>query len=71
MEKLTAVRIVYDFPVAGHLCTDGIVHYIKLGRRAGLQQPQGACPNCQMIFQYQRPQPSKVRHFDENGATHF
>jgi hypothetical protein len=71
MENSTAVRIVYDFPVAGHLCTDGAVRYIKMARRAGLAQPQGVCPTCQIIFQYQKPQRSKVRHFGENGATHF
>ena len=71
MENSTSVRIVYDFPVAGHLCTDGAVRYIKMARRAGLPQPQGTCPQCQTTFQYQKPQRSKVRHFGENGATHF
>jgi hypothetical protein len=71
MEKSTAVRIVYDFPVAGHLCTDGAVRYIKMARRAGVAQHQGMCPQCQITFQYQKPQRSKVRHFDTNGATHF
>jgi hypothetical protein len=71
MEKSSAVRIVYDFPVAGHLCTDGAVRYIKMARRAGVAQLQGVCPQCQIVFQYQKPQRSKVRHFDANGATHF
>jgi len=36
-----------------------------------MAQPQGTCPQCQTTFQYQKPQRSKVRHFGENGATHF
>ena len=71
MENSPAVRTVYDFPVAGHLCTDGAVRYIKLARRPGNVRPQGVCPQCQTTFQYQKPQRSKVRHFGENGATHF
>ena len=71
MEKLTAIRTVYDFPVAGHLCADGAVRYVKLSRRAGQLQPQGVCPQCQTAFQYQKPQRSKVRHASGAGATHF
>jgi hypothetical protein len=67
----TAIRTVYDFPVAGHLCEDGAVRYIKLSRRTGNTQPQGVCPQCQTSFQYQKPQRSKVRHHGEAGATHF
>jgi hypothetical protein len=64
----TAIRTVYDFPVAGHLCEDGTVRYIKLSRRPGNTQPQGVCPQCQTSFQYQKPQRSKVRHYSEAGA---
>jgi hypothetical protein len=71
MENSTAVRIVYDFPVAGHLCTDGVVRYIKLARRAGIVQPHGECPHCHITFQYCKPQRSKVRHPHEHGATQF
>jgi hypothetical protein len=68
----SAVRTVYDFPVAGHLCSDGAVRYVKLVRRTGQPQPQGSCPQCQIAFQYQKPQRSKVRHpAGEQGATHF
>jgi hypothetical protein len=71
MENQTAVRTVYDFPVAGHLCSDGAVRYIKLVRQARNTQPQGTCPQCQIAFQYQKPQRSKVRHYGDTGATHF
>jgi hypothetical protein len=71
MEDLTAVRTVYDFPVAGHLCTDGSVHYVKLVRRPGNPQPQGVCSLCQTAFQYQKPQRSRVRHHSSEGASHF
>jgi len=71
MESSTTVRIVYDFPVAGHLCTDGAVRYVKMARRAGSAQTQGVCPRCQITFQYQKPQRPKLRHFGENGASHF
>ena len=68
----SAVRTVYDFPVAGHLCSDGAVRYVKLVRRTGQPQPQGTCVECQVAFQYQKPQRSKVRHpAGEEGATHF
>ena len=68
----SAVRTVYDFPVAAHLCHDGAVRYVKLVRRTGQSQPQGTCPKCDLTFQYQKPQRSKVRHPDgEAGATHF
>jgi len=68
----SAVRTVYDFPVAAHLCRDGAVRYIKLIRRLGQPQPQGTCTQCQLSFQYQKPQRSKVRHpAGEAGATHF
>ena len=70
-EKTAVVRTVYDYPVAGHLCTDGSVRYIKLVRRSGYQ-PQGTCTQCQTSFQYVKPKPSSVRHSDEGGgATHF
>jgi len=70
MENTNTVRTVYDFPVAGHLCDDGTVRYVKLGRRPGQTQPQGVCAQCHTAFQYQKPQRSRVRH--ENGGTsHF
>jgi hypothetical protein len=69
--NITAIRTVYDFPVAGHLCQDGTVRYTKLSRRAGHPQPQGVCAQCQTAFQYQKPQRSKVRHHGEAGATNF
>ncbi|HZO80593.1 MAG TPA: hypothetical protein VFB33_02780 [Candidatus Binataceae bacterium] len=71
MEETPVVRTVYDFPVAGHLCSDGVVRYIKLVRRPGNPQPQGVCAQCQTAFQYQKPQRSRVRHYGEGGATHF
>lgn len=71
METPTAIRTVYDFPVAGHLCSDGAVRYVKLVRRPGDAQPNGTCPQCQTSFQYQKPQRSKVRHYGGDGATHF
>jgi hypothetical protein len=71
MANSTAVRIVYDFPVAGHLCSDGTVRYIRLVRRSGNSQPQGLCAHCQTEFQYQKPQRSRVRHYGTEGATHF
>jgi hypothetical protein len=67
------VRTVYDYPVAGHLCTDGAVRYIRLVRKGG-NQPQGTCTQCQMSFQYVKPKPSQVRHEenpDDGGVTHF
>ena len=69
-EHSGTIRTVYDFPVAAHLCTDGIVRNIKLVRRTG-SQPQGTCTQCQTSFQYVKPKASPVRHFDEGGATHF
>ena len=51
MENSTAVRIVYDFPVAGHLCNDGAVRYVKMGRRTGVEQVRGSCPSGQKIFE--------------------
>jgi hypothetical protein len=69
-EQAAVIRTVYDYPVAGHLCTDGIVHYIKLVRRNG-NQPQGTCTQCQTSFQYVKPKASPVRHSDEGGVTHF
>lgn len=71
MQNPTEVRTVYDFPVAGHLCSDGAVRYVKLVRRTGQPQPQGICPECQIAFHYQKPQRSKVRHASREGATHF
>ncbi len=69
-EHIAETRTVYDYPVAGHLCTDGTVRYIKLVRRQG-NQPQGTCSQCQTSFQYVKPKASPVRHFDEGGVTHF
>jgi hypothetical protein len=71
MENSIAVRTVYDFPVVGHLCNDGAVRYVKLSRRSGHPQLQGTCPQCQVAFQYQKPQPSRMRHHSGDGATHF
>jgi hypothetical protein len=69
-EKVT-VRTVYDFPVAGHLCDDGIVRYVRLVRRAG-QQPEGTCPQCKICFVYQKPKASKsARHIEGEGIVHF
>jgi hypothetical protein len=62
-QQAVVVRTVYDFPVAAHLCSDGGVRYTKLVKRAGAEQPEGLCPYCQTIFRYQKPKPSKVRHF--------
>jgi hypothetical protein len=69
-EPAAVIRTVYDYPVAAHLCTDGIVRNIKLVRRNG-NQPQGTCTQCQTSFQYVKPKASRVRHFDEGGVTHF
>jgi hypothetical protein len=71
MANPNTVRTVYDFPVAGHLCSDGAVRYIKLVRQAGQAQPQGTCPECQTVVQYEKPQRSRVKHFDSAGASHF
>jgi len=71
MADSPTVRTVYDFPVAGHLCNDGNVHYVKLIRRQGSSEIQGTCPTCQTAFQYRKPKPSRVRHFDPEGVTHF
>ena len=64
------VRTVYDYPVAGRLCSDGVVRYIKLVRKNGAQ-PKGTCTQCQTAFQYVKPKPSPVRHYDGEGVTHF
>jgi hypothetical protein len=69
-ERTTTVRTVYEFPVAGHVCSDGSVRYVKLVRRGG-QQPEGVCATCQASFQYRKPKPSSVRHPDGEGITHF
>ena len=69
-EHIAETRTVYDYPVAGHLCSDGIVRYIKLVRRQG-NQPQGTCTHCQISFQYVKPKASLVRHPEGDGATHF
>jgi hypothetical protein len=69
-ERTTTVRTVYEFPVAGHVCSDGSVRYVKLVRRGG-QQPEGVCATCQTSFQYRKPKPSSVRHSDGEGITHF
>jgi hypothetical protein len=65
-----SVRTVYDFPVAGHLCSDGSVRYVKLVRRSG-QQPEGTCHQCNTSFQYRKPKPSSVRHPEGEGIVHF
>jgi hypothetical protein len=69
-ENITTTRIVYDFPVAAHLCDDGVVHYVRLVRRSG-QPPEGTCPQCKILFQYRKPKPSKARHVDGEGIIHF
>ena len=71
VEEKATVRIVYDFPVAAHLCDDGAVRYVKLVRRAG-QQPEGTCPQCKISFLYQKPKASKTaRHPEGEGIVHF
>jgi len=64
------VRTVYEYPVAGHLCSDGTVHYVKLIKHERGQQPNGTCTTCQTSFEYRKPKPSSVKHPDE-GITHF
>jgi hypothetical protein len=72
MEGASAIRTVYEFPVAAHLCSDGTVRYIKLVRRHGDPRPRGTCPKCQTDFQYRKPERSRVRHYsNEGGANHF
>jgi hypothetical protein len=66
--EATDIRTVYDFPVAGHLCSDGVVHYVKLTRRSGNPKPEGVCSRCQIRFQYEKPQRSRVRHYGSEGA---
>ena len=63
-------RTVYDFPVAGHLCRDGSVHYTKLVRK-GSGQAEGQCGTCNTTFQYRKPKPSNVRHPEGEGIVHF
>jgi hypothetical protein len=70
-EGQTPVRTVYDFPVAAHVCSDGVVRYTRLVRRAGAEQPRGTCNQCQTAFEYRKPKPSQVRHVDSEGVTHF
>ncbi len=70
-DRPNAVRTVYEYPVAGHLCSDGTVRYVKLVRHAGNQQPEGTCTTCQQSFQYRKPKASSVRHPDSEGITHF
>ena len=65
----TDIRTVYDFPVAGHLCSDGTVHYVKLTRRSGNPKHQGVCAQCQTTFQYEKPQRSRVRHYGIEDAS--
>ena len=69
-EQAAVVGTVYDYPVAGHLCSDGSVHYVKLVRHGG-GQPQGICTQCNTSFHYVKPKPSRVKHYGEGGATHF
>ncbi|MFZ0887014.1 MAG: hypothetical protein WA005_01050 [Candidatus Binataceae bacterium] len=68
MDDSFTVRTVYDFPVAGHLCNDGSVRYVRLVRRHGAQQPEGTCPNCQTAFQYRKPKSAPMRHFPAENA---
>ncbi|GEM_PF-420313 len=70
-DSTNTVRTVYDFPVAGHLCSDGVVRYVKLVRRHGSTEIEGTCTTCQTAFQYRKPKPSTVRHYDGEGVTHF
>jgi hypothetical protein len=58
-EQAAVIRTVYDYPVAAHLCIDGIVRNIRLVRRSG-SQPQGTCNQCQTSFQYVKPKASPV-----------
>jgi hypothetical protein len=67
--EATDIRTVYDFPVAGHLCSDGAVHYVKLTRRSGSPKHQGVCAQCQTTFQYEKPQRSRVRHYGLEDAS--
>jgi len=67
----SAVRTVYDFPVAAHLCSGGVVRYTKLVRRPGVEQPRGTCGHCQTEFEYRKPKASPVRHIGNDGASHF
>jgi hypothetical protein len=67
--EATDIRTVYDFPVVGHLCSDGVVHYVKLTRRSGNPKPQGVCSHCHTTFQYEKPQRSRVRHHGIEGAS--
>ena len=70
--EATDIRTVYDFPVAGHLCSDGVVHYVKLQGCSGNPKPEGVCSRCQIRFQYEKPQRSRVRrHYSSEGASHF
>ena len=72
MTESHAVRMVYEFPVAGHLCSDGSVRFIRLVRRRGNQHPpQGLCTRCHQLFEYRKPQRSRVRHYTSDGASHF
>jgi hypothetical protein len=72
MEEMSdRVRIVYDFPVVAHLCSDGSIRNTRLVRRAGQQHPEGQCPVCSTTFQYRKPKPSNVRHPDGEGIVHF
>jgi hypothetical protein len=69
-ENIT-VKIVYDYPVAAHLCDERVVRYVRLVRRGG-QQPEGTCPQCKILFQYRKPKPStRARHVDGEGIVHF
>jgi hypothetical protein len=70
MNETATVRTVYDFPVAGHLCNDGAVHYTKLVRK-GSGQAAGNCAGCNTTFQYRKPKPSSVRHPEGEGIVHF
>lgn len=62
------VRTVYDFPVASHLCSDGIVRNTRLVRRSG-QEPEGFCAVCNTTFQYRKPKPSKARNPMGDGVA--
>jgi hypothetical protein len=61
------IRLVDHFPVVGHLCVDGTVRNVRLGRRNG-DQPRGVCSSCQTVFQYRKPKPSPVRHISDDES---
>jgi hypothetical protein len=66
-QRSMTVRVVDHYPVVGHLCVDGTVRNVRLGRRNG-DQPRGVCSSCQTVFQYRKPKPSPVRHISEDES---